>query len=221
MLRSRYAFSFGAYAYYALCGVIFLPLAALVQYFFPASVSGSFVRAFLLVALPEEGAKLAAVLVGRVLLRRMGRTGPSARSWTRAPSGGLFREAAGGVPAGIAASLGFAFFESAAILVGAPGAAALRALVAAPLHGACGAWVGAAAEGSRTNRGGVRVVSFLVAVGLHGAYDLSLFLGLPFIVAVAVSLLALGLSAVLLLRDRSSGSPLGHHPLKGSPSGDD
>jgi RsiW-degrading membrane proteinase PrsW (M82 family) len=102
--------------------------------------------------------------------------------------------------AGLAAGLGFAAVESASYGAADIGVALLRAFTAAPLHGACGARAGAAAELWGKSR--VRAaLSFFSALMIHGIYDLVILSpGVPSFLAVLIALAALGSSLAAIHR---------------------
>jgi RsiW-degrading membrane proteinase PrsW (M82 family) len=76
-----------------------------------------------------------------------------------------------GGTAGLVAGLGFALVESASYGASDTGIALLRTVTSAPLHGACGARVGAAAAGF--GKGPLQVIApVLTAIAIHGMYNL-------------------------------------------------
>jgi RsiW-degrading membrane proteinase PrsW (M82 family) len=175
-------------------GVLALLLAAVFQNFLPfpdgsgperrgpASVLfGVFIR----VAFVEEFSKFITLYL---LLR-----------WTKSRKDSSF---ASGAVAGLAAGLGFAAIESASYGAADIGIVLLRAFTAAPLHGACGARAGAAAELWEKNR--VRgAFSFFAALIIHGIYDLIIVSpGVPSFLAVLIALAALGSSLAALRRGK-------------------
>ena len=101
--------------------------------------------------------------------------------------------------AGLIAGLGFAILESAVYGASNPGNALLRAFTAAPLHGACGARVGASAA-ALGNRPVPAVFRFLTAVTLHGIYNFMLIIPgrLPLITAVLIALSAFASTIVTI-----------------------
>jgi RsiW-degrading membrane proteinase PrsW (M82 family) len=109
------------------------------------------------------------------------------------------KDAAGfapGAAAGLAAGLGFAAVESASYGAADISIALLRAFTAAPLHAACGARTGAAAElwGQSRIRG---ALSFFAALMIHGIYDFVIVSpAIPSFLAVLIALAALGSSVV-------------------------
>lgn len=75
-----------------------------------------------------------------------------------------------GSAAGLAAGLGFALMESASYGASDIGIALLRTITSAPLHGACGARVGAAVAGF--GEGPLPVIMrVLTAIAIHGMYN--------------------------------------------------
>ena len=104
-----------------------------------------------------------------------------------------------GTAIGLVVGLGFALLESAVYGASDTGVLLIRAVTAAPLHGACGSRIGAAAVMFRTNP--VQAVfRVLTAVAIHGVYDLMVILpGFPAIAAVLIAISAL-ISAILTIR---------------------
>ncbi|MDR1838214.1 MAG: PrsW family intramembrane metalloprotease [Treponema sp.] len=96
-----------------------------------------------------------------------------------------------GTAIGLVAGLGFALLESAVYGASDTGVLLIRAVTAAPLHGACGSRVGAAAVLFRTNP--VQAIfRILTAVAIHGVYDLMVIQsGFPAIAAVLIAISAL------------------------------
>lgn len=98
-----------------------------------------------------------------------------------------FDEPYDGIVYGVAASLGFACVENlGCVLTESPngaaaafGVALMRALLAVPLHGACGALMvicmGIARFKHQQGRAGWTLLGLLAAIGLHGTYNSLLF----------------------------------------------
>ncbi|MDR3192391.1 MAG: PrsW family intramembrane metalloprotease [Treponema sp.] len=104
-----------------------------------------------------------------------------------------------GALAGLTAGLGFAAIENASYGAADMGVAFIRAFTAAPLHGACGARVGAAAADLRENPFPA-LLRFLSAVAIHGTYNFMILLrGTPWILAILVAFSALA-SSILFIR---------------------
>jgi RsiW-degrading membrane proteinase PrsW (M82 family) len=104
-----------------------------------------------------------------------------------------------GTAIGLVAGLGFALLESAAYGASNIEVLLIRAVTAAPLHGACGSRVGAAAVMFRTNP--VQAVfRILTAIAIHGVYDLMVIQpGFPAIAAVLIAIFAL-INAILTIK---------------------
>jgi RsiW-degrading membrane proteinase PrsW (M82 family) len=173
-------------------GIFALLIAAVVQNFLPLpegpqGMASALFGVFIRVAFIEELGKYIAL---RLLL-----------GWTksRKDPGASF---ASGAAAGLAAGLGFAAVESASYGAADIGVALLRAFTAAPLHGACGARAGIAAE--LWEKSHVRAgLSFFAALMIHGIYDLVIISpGVPSFLAVLIALAALGSSLAAIHRRR-------------------
>jgi RsiW-degrading membrane proteinase PrsW (M82 family) len=170
----------------AAAGIAAVVPAAFIQILLPRPSSGFaalLFGAFVSIAAVEELSKFAGVRLVRRFL------------------GGRLDD---GAAAGIAASLGFALFETAAYASTDLRIALLRALTAAPLHAACGARVGSAAFAPRLF-GASPVAALVAAIALHGVYDLALVLpGYPVALPIALTLIALA-SSLPLIRPSKSG----------------
>jgi RsiW-degrading membrane proteinase PrsW (M82 family) len=177
---------FGALA----AGAVALLLAGFLQTLFPPSFGidmGTLLfKLFVQVALTEEAGRLLPLLLLLYLRRRLPLRSPAASP-------------AFGAAAGLLAGLGFAVIETAAYGTANPGAALLRAVTAAPLHGACGCRVGLAA-GILLRSPGRALVSFLYAVAIHGMYNFMVVSpGLPTFFPVLLVFTAL-LSSIQITR---------------------
>ena len=168
ILKRRPDFTLTAFFISAALGLLAVAPAAIVQTLLPPLETGYaslLTYAFLVTAGIEEGSKF---LVLRMFRKRIG-----------PPSEGA--------TAGIAASLGFAFFETAVYASSNPLIALLRAATAAPIHAACGAWIGRAAQAPRLFSART-ILGIIPALAVHGAYDLTLFVtGFPAIVPVLIA----------------------------------
>ncbi|MCL2244026.1 MAG: PrsW family glutamic-type intramembrane protease [Treponema sp.] len=101
-----------------------------------------------------------------------------------------------GAATGLIAGLGFALLESAVYGASNSGILMLRVFTAAPLHGACGSRIGAAAVLFRTNpiQALLRVVT---ATAIHGVYNFMVTIpGVPSVAAVLIAISAL-LTAII------------------------
>jgi RsiW-degrading membrane proteinase PrsW (M82 family) len=169
-------------------GVLALLISASLQNFLPfpqgrGSIASVFFGVFIRIAFIEEAGKFIALYF---LLR-----------WTKSRRDSSF---APGAAAGLAAGLGFAAVESASYGAADIGIALLRAFTAAPLHGACGARAGAAADLWETSpvRSGLL---FFAAMMIHGIYDLVIVSpGVPSFLAALIALAALGSSLASIHR---------------------
>jgi len=107
-----------------------------------------------------------------------------------------------GTAIGLVAGLGFAILETARLAADNSSLLLLlllRAITTAPLHGACGCRVGAAAVMLRTNPAQA-ILRILTATAIHGVFNLMVALpGLPSIAAVLIAISAL-VSAILTIR---------------------
>jgi len=151
-------------------GFLAAPAAAFVQTLIPAAPGGGPLLDLLLrVALVEEACRLVFLIPARRL----------APVWD------------GGLAPGVAAGLGFAAAESAFYGAVSPGALALRAVTAAPLHAACGARAGRAVT-LAPERPLWAAARFGQAVAVHLAYDFIVMTpGAPSFLAALVAFTAL------------------------------
>ncbi|MDR3122912.1 MAG: PrsW family intramembrane metalloprotease [Treponema sp.] len=169
-------------------GALSLGLAAILQSLFPkteeASIRVLLVKIFIQIALTEE---LSRLVVFSLLLRLAGGFGKEAKPPAFAAITGLI------------AGLGFAVIETAMYGVGNVSIALVRAVTAAPLHGACGARVGIAVSHIR-DAPVWALIRFLYAVGLHGMYNFMLLnQGIPLVFPVLIAFTAL-FSSIQLIR---------------------
>ncbi|MDR3248446.1 MAG: PrsW family intramembrane metalloprotease [Treponema sp.] len=103
-----------------------------------------------------------------------------------------------GTAAGLVAGLGFALVESASYGASDAGIALLRAVTSAPLHGACGARVGAAVAGLKAQPF-PSIMRFLTAVAIHGMYNFMILMsGAPAIMAILAAICALASSIIFI-----------------------
>jgi len=176
-------------------GLLAPVLAVLVQHALPPAPSGSLLpllfKIFVHIALIEEGSKFL-VLYGLLAIKSRNAGAAPAPAWAAS--------------AGLVAGLAFALVETASLAASSPGSAVVRALTAAPLHGACGARVGSAVFDLR--RSPLRsLLRFLTAVAIHGMYNLLLVLpGVPLFIPVALAFVALASSVAVIGSGPSDGS---------------
>jgi RsiW-degrading membrane proteinase PrsW (M82 family) len=175
LARRRPGFGLFRLALASAAGLVAVIPAALLQAAVPKIGRGAgdlLFHAFVVIALTEEGSKFLAIRLFR-------------------PRWGEMENA---IPAGVAASLGFAFFETVVYASANPSAILIRAVTAAPLHAACGSWIGRAALAPR-HRAPFALFHFLFAVFVHGAYDLTLLVpGFPAFIPVLIALSGLAVS---------------------------
>jgi len=96
-----------------------------------------------------------------------------------------------GAITGLVAGLGFAILENAVKGISDTGLLLLRAVTAAPLHGACGSRIGTAAVIFRTNPAQA-LFRLFAATAIHGVYNFMVDRpGLPSIMAILVAFSAL------------------------------
>ncbi|QQO09591.1 PrsW family glutamic-type intramembrane protease [Breznakiella homolactica] len=176
-----------------LAGIVSLLIAAFLQGLFPVSSGTGFgsllFRLFVKIALTEEGGRLLALAVFFIIGRR----------WPRIGSG---ESPSHGAATGLVAGLGFAFIENASYAAADIQVAVIRGLMAAPLHGGCGARVGMTAAALCSRRPG-SLKNFVLAVLIHGMYNfLIIHPGIPAFVPLIVSFASL-ISAVYLINMRN------------------
>ena len=108
-----------------------------------------------------------------------------------------------GTAIGLVAGLGFAILESAVYGAVDTNVILLRAFTAAPLHGACGSRIGAAAVLFRSNfpQAFLRIVT---ATAIHGIYNLMVIR--PGISSIAAVLIALSAFVTVILTIRGGWS---------------
>lgn len=166
-------------------GILSLLVSVLLQKLFPPpggkELGELFFGVFIRIALVEEASRGA----GLFLLFNMGKR--------RLNTGQHF-----GAALGLASGLGFAAVENALYGISDIGITLLRAVTAAPLHGACGIRAGAAlfTAGKQPARA---VFLFVSAVFIHGAYNLMIVNpAFPPVLAIPVTLAAFFASTYLM-----------------------
>ncbi|MDR1575296.1 MAG: PrsW family intramembrane metalloprotease [Treponema sp.] len=207
---SRRPFSFILFLCALLAGAAAFFPALLFQSFFPPAGSalaagkwGLFVQIFIRVALTEELSRFIMLLIffgisGRLRQKESGRSVFPLSGAEETPPFS-YNDVIQGAAAGLVAGLGFAILESASYGASSAGAVLLRAVTAAPLHGACGSRVGASVALFRKHFPQA-VFRFLTAVVIHGIYNFMIIMpGFPSIAAVLIALSALA-SSILSIR---------------------
>ncbi|MDR1637246.1 MAG: PrsW family intramembrane metalloprotease [Treponema sp.] len=206
---SRYSLPLHWFLLFLLAGALSLLVALVLQRLLPDIPPGAGGRGRILytvfckAALAEETGRL---LVFLAFFRAAARFSPQPGGglhWSRdraeiSPGAAPGLEFQGAI-AGLVAGFGFAVIESASYGSADMGVAFIRAFTAAPLHGACGARVGASAADLRGNPFPA-LPRFLSAVAIHGMYDFMILLrGIPWILAVFAAFSALA-SSILFIR---------------------
>jgi len=209
---SRYPFTFPMFAVSLLAGAVSVFPALLLQHiitergFFNINFGkwDFFAYNFIHIALTEELGRLIMLIILFLLFRRFFYRGSvEITQGEEAPETADSRVYTDTMAcaAGLIAGFGFAVIESAVYGASDASNTLLRAFTAAPLHGACGARVGVSIA-MFTRSPGRAVSRFLIAVALHGIYNI--MLGIPGLltsaaaVLIAVSALA---SSILMIRN--------------------
>jgi RsiW-degrading membrane proteinase PrsW (M82 family) len=208
---ARYPFSLLRFLFSLLAGAAAFFPALLLQYFFSlaggffsgiAGKWGLFGEIFIHIAFTEE---LSRFILLFILFLITARFKPQAGPYPARPGAGpvvspelSYGDVTAGSAAGLAAGLGFAILESAAYGASNANIALLRTFTAAPLHGACGSRIGAAAIMIREHP--VQALfRFFAAVAIHGIYNFMIILpGFPSITAVIIALAALASSILFI-----------------------
>jgi RsiW-degrading membrane proteinase PrsW (M82 family) len=166
---------------------------------FPASGRlGLFYDVFIRIALVEEASRLLMLFVFFAISARITRGKPGKLQDETAEnfSYNLVKK---GTAVGLVAGLGFAILENAAYGASDARILLLRAVTAAPLHGACGARVGAAAVMFRS-KPFPALFRILAATAIHGIYNFMAGMpGFPSLLAVLIAFLTL-LSSIMTIR---------------------
>jgi RsiW-degrading membrane proteinase PrsW (M82 family) len=176
-------------------GALSLLIAAILQALFPqtnetamgeAAITALLFKIFIQVALTEELGRLGVLALLLGLVRRFRRD-----SRVCTPTFGALT--------GLIAGLGFAVIETAMYGVGDFSIALVRAVTAAPLHGACGTRIGMAVSHIK-DAPGLALGRFLYAVGIHGMYNFMVISpGIPQVFPILIAFTAL-LSSIQLIR---------------------
>ena len=216
---AKYKFSLVRFLFALLAGAAaFFPaliLQELLAFSLPAGRAARFYHFFVRIAFTEEISRLLMLSIFFLIISRIKPNESSGQPIS-------YNTVKRGTAIGLVAGLGFAILESAVYGASDTGVLLLRAVTAAPLHGACGSRIGAATVIFRNNP--VQAVfRVLTAIAIHGVYDLMVVLpGFPAIAAVLVAISAL-ITAILTIRDgwtSNETSPLAPQPSsksEGSP----
>ncbi|GHV75943.1 hypothetical protein AGMMS49942_07640 [Spirochaetia bacterium] len=177
-------------------GALSLGIAAILQAQFPpvneTTIAALLFKIFIQVALTEELGRFGVFVLLLGLVRRFGKKDQRSTPAFDAVTG-------------LIAGLGFAVIETAMYGVGNFSIALVRAVTAAPLHGACGTRVGMAVSRLR-DAPGIALVRFLYAVLIHGMYNfmiISPVVHLVFPILIAVTALLSSLQLIRYSGERS------------------
>ena len=193
---AKYKFSLVRFLFALLAGAAaFFPaliLQGLLAISLPSGKAALFYHFFVRIAFTEEISRLLMLFIFFLIDSRVKPADSSGRSIS-------YNAVKRGTAIGLVAGLGFALLESAVYGASDTGVLLIRAVTAAPLHGACGSRVGAAAVMFRTNP--VQAVfRILTAIAIHGVYDLMVIQsGFPAIAAVLIAIFAL-INAIITIK---------------------
>ncbi len=185
---ARYQFKLVRFLFALLAGAAAFFPALILQNFLNFSVSAGgrlelFYHVFFRIAFTEELSRLLMLFVFFYIEGRI----------TKDSSGQPFswNDINRGAAIGLVAGLGFAILENAVYAASDTRVLLLRAITAAPLHGACGSRIGTAAVMFRTNP--VQAIfRIFAATAIHGVYNfMAAMPGLPSIMAILVAFSAL------------------------------
>jgi RsiW-degrading membrane proteinase PrsW (M82 family) len=171
-------------------GAFSLGIAAILQSLFPktdeAVIGVLLFKIFIQIALTEEIGRLGVFILLFGLFRRFSK---NTETYVLAFC----------AITGLIAGLGFAVIETAMYGVGNFSIALVRAVTAAPLHGACGTRIGMAAFHIK-DAPGLTLIRFLYTVGIHGMYNFMIVSpGIPLVFPILIAFTAL-LSSIQLIR---------------------
>jgi RsiW-degrading membrane proteinase PrsW (M82 family) len=209
---TRYQFSSVRFLMCLLTGAAAFFPALVLQHLFPAAGTalasgkwGLFYQTFIRIALTEELSRCIMLLLFFKISGHAENVKTARRGAENIPAPLSYGLVGRGAACGLVAGLGFAILESAAYGASDAGVALLRAVTAAPLHGACGSRIGAAVLLFREHPQQA-VFRFLSAAAIHGIYNFMIVMpGFPSLAAVLIALSALA-SSVLLIRSGIRGS---------------
>jgi len=179
----------------------FFPALILQEIFtFPFSTTGRwalFLQVFVRVAFTEEISRLIMLFLFFLISSRI-----KSHENTFKPLS--FNTVRNGTATGLVVGLGFALLESAVYGASNSGVLMLRAFTAAPLHGACGSRIGAAAVMFRTSPAQA-LLRIGAATAIHGIYNFMVTIpGIPSLAAVLIAFSAL-FSAIISIHSGGEG----------------
>ena len=187
------------YVYALFGGALAFLLAGVLQSFFPSLRSGTLgltvLQIFIQIAFTEEAAKVIILLLILMIMNKSHAWTEKANAAQNAsgyPSNPVLA-ATYGATLGLVVGLSFALIENAGYGASDFSVAGMRALTAAPIHGACGSRAGSGAALLR-ERPFLASLRFFSAVAIHGFYNLLLnmpgfpaFLVFPLVIATLLS----------------------------------
>jgi RsiW-degrading membrane proteinase PrsW (M82 family) len=193
---AKYQFSLVRFLFVLLAGAaaVFpaLILQALLNISLPAGRAEMFYHFFVRIAFTEELSRLLMLFIFFLISSRIKPDENSGQPLS-------YNKMKMGTAIGLVAGLGFAFLESAVYGASNTGVPLLRTVTAAPLHGACGSRIGAAAVMFRTNPMQALFRVFAATV-IHGVYNFMIVLpGFPSIAALLIAISAL-VTSILTIR---------------------
>jgi len=194
---AKYQFSLTRFLFVLLTGAAAFFPALILQEFLSFSFSANgrwalFFRFFVRVAFTEELSRLLMLFIFFWISRRIKPDEDSGQPLS-------YNTIKKGTATGLVAGLGFAILESAVYGASDASILLLRAITAAPLHGACGSRIGAAAVMFRSNpiQALFRVFA---ATAIHGVYNFMIAIpGFPSIAAVLIAFSAL-ITVIITIR---------------------
>ena len=199
---AKYQFTSTRFLFALLAGAAaFFPALILQDFFtFPFSTTGRwalFLQVFVRVAFTEEISRLLMLFLFFLISSRIKRNENKSLS---------FNTIRNGTATGLIAGFGFALLEGAVYGASNSGVLMLRAFTAAPLHGACGSRIGAAAVIFRTHPAQA-LFRIFAATAIHGTYNFMVTIpGVPSLAAVLIAFSAL-FSAIISIHSGGETEP--------------
>jgi len=191
---AKYEFSIARFLFALLAGAAaFFPalfLQDLLNFSGYGGKGSLFLQVFIRIAFTEEISRLLMLLIFFFISSRL----------EKAENGQplTFRVIKNGTATGLVAGFGFAILESAVYGASDTGVLLIRAVTAAPLHGACGSRIGAAAVLFRSNPGQA-LLRIVTATAIHGIYNFMVAMpGIPSLAAVLIAISALATAVITI-----------------------
>lgn len=192
---AKYGFSLARFLLALLAGAAaFFPALLLQELItYPSSAGGRetlFFQVFVRVAFTEEISRLLVLIPFFIISSRLR---PEEKNQPL-----TFNTIKNGAAVGLIAGFGFAILESAVYGASDTGVLLIRAVTAAPLHGACGSRIGAAAVLFRSNPGQA-LLRIITATAIHGIYNfMAAMPGIPSLAAVLIAVSALATAIITI-----------------------